>query len=484
MKNISFNFEINKRPNKKGKYAIILRITEDRKHKRSTTNVEVSRISDWDIKKQVVKNTAEYSAKLNSELHEILEHAQDAYRELKSDGIATCSSVLRKTVAEAQKHPLIDFCQERVAELENARSFGTSKKYGDTVNKIRNYLESRNELDLLVNEVDSIFVDKFKAYLLTLPNHKDPQRQNTLSANTITKHLKVLRALLNTALERNYIKSNPMQGLELKEESNPHRHLTNEELRKLQNAKLEPKSAMDNARNVYLFSIYCAGMRLGDVLQLRWRDITNTNGQMRLSYVMTKTHKIRDFALVEEAQNIVSLYKTEDTKTTDYIFPYLDSTSAYARYKSFVDIQSMPKHLHKALFNAINSKEVYVNKNLKKLADWIGIDPFSFHSARRDFAKMANLSGVNCLDVQDLLGHESLATTERYMRDIDSTAMDHALEQIFSSENRERRARFLVRELISLGFGRRDVKTLFDDVKGVHSKKRNVNETNGNSDAE
>ena len=69
-----------------------------------------------------------------------------------------------------------------------------------------------------------------------------------------------------------------------------------------------------------------------------------------------------------------------------------------------------------------------------------------------------------------MLGHESLATTERYMRSIDTSAIDNALEQVFSSETKDRRARVLVRELISLGYGKNDVKRLFDEVRGGNQK--------------
>ena len=469
MGNITFNFELKKKPNRKGKYAVVLRITEDRQHKRTNTGVELSRISDWNSTRQEVKTTAEYSDQLNKQLQEIIENAKTVYRELKSEGIATSSSVMRKTVSESQKKGLLDFCRERIRELENGRQFGTAKKYGDTINKLETFLNNHKQQDLLLCEVDMTFINKFQEYLVSVPNSRDPEKKNSLAPNTIVKHQKVLRAIMNSAIERGYISSNPMENISLKEIKVPQRHLTREEIQKLQKAPFKPGTGLCHARDLYLFAMYCAGMRIGDVLSLRWNNITETDGKMRLQYVMMKTKKTREFTLVEEAQQIISKYKLDITPTS-YIFPYLDNTADYARYKSFNDIQTMPKAIHKDLFNAINSKEALVNKQLKQVADMLSLEPFSFHSSRRDFAALANSSGVNCLQVQDMLGHESLATTERYMRTIDTSAIDNALEQVFSSETKDRRARVLVRELISLGYGKNDVKRLFDEVRGGTKK--------------
>lgn len=469
MGNISFNFELNKRPNKRGKYAVVLRITEDRQHKRSNTGVEISRTADWNSTRQEVKTTAEYSDQLNKQLQEIMENAKAAYRELKSEGTATSSSVMRKAVSDSQKKGLLDFCHERIHELDNSRQFGTAKKYGDTVNKLESFLQTRKQNDLLLCEIDMTFINKFQEFLVSIPNNRDPEKKNSLAPNTVVKHQKVLRAILTTAVERGYISDNPMENVSLKEISVPQRHLTREELQKLQKAPFKPGTGLCNARDLYLFAIYCAGMRIGDVLSLRWNNITEIDGKMRIQYVIMKTKKTKEFTLVEEAQQILSKYKPDSTPSS-YIFPYLDNTADYARYKSFNDIQTMPKAIHKDLFNAINSREALVNKQLKQVADMLSLEPFSFHSSRRDFAALANSSGVNCLQVQDMLGHESLATTERYMRTVDTSRIDNALEQVFSNETKERRAKVLVRELIGLGYGKNDVKRLFDEVRGGTKK--------------
>lgn len=318
---------------------------------------------------------------------------------------------------------------------------------------------------LLVNEVDSHVVESFEKYLNTLPNRRDGERLNTLSPNTIVKHLKILKAILNEAVRQDLLEKNPMMAMKLKEKTTVTRHLENTELRKLESAPFEPGTGMNNARNLYLFAIYTAGMRIGDVLMLRWNNIISTDEDMRLNYIMSKNKKSVNLRLMPEAQAILAQYMTPDSGPKDYIFPYLDSSADYARYKTFNDIVIMPKELHKKLFNTINSKEVVVNKQLKQVADMIGVEPFTFHSARRDFGRLAYDAGVKTLQIQDLLCHESLYTTEVYVRKLDTSATDNALEQTFSKASKDRRALSLVRELRSLGYGKTDVKRLFDEAK-------------------
>ena len=55
---ITFNFELNHKPNRLGKYTVFLRITQDRKPKRVTTGIELSNVNDRNPKKQQVRASA------------------------------------------------------------------------------------------------------------------------------------------------------------------------------------------------------------------------------------------------------------------------------------------------------------------------------------------------------------------------------------------------------------------------------------------
>ena len=58
--------------------------------------------------------------------------------------------------------------------------------------------------------------------------------------------------------------------------------LSAEEVKQLENAKLPERE--NHARNLFLISFYFAGMRVSDVLRLKWSDFQND----RLYYAMDK----------------------------------------------------------------------------------------------------------------------------------------------------------------------------------------------------
>ena len=49
--------------------------------------------------------------------------------------------------------------------------------------------------------------------------------------------------------------------------------LTREEIKHIENVELDKNSAMWHTRNVWLLSYYFAGIRISDVLQMKWSDL-------------------------------------------------------------------------------------------------------------------------------------------------------------------------------------------------------------------
>ena len=90
----SFNLEVNT-PNKRGHYPIYLRVTENRKHKRYLSSIELSRKIDWNSSAQEIRTTEPNAKKWNDELQKLIERAKDIYRDLDEDGIATAEKSLR-----------------------------------------------------------------------------------------------------------------------------------------------------------------------------------------------------------------------------------------------------------------------------------------------------------------------------------------------------------------------------------------------------
>jgi len=142
--------------------------------------------------------------------------------------------------------------------------------------------------------------------------------------------------------------------------------LSEEEMSRIIALELEEGSLIWHCKNYFLFSYYCAGIRAADLIQLRWRNITESG---RLHYQMGKNHKDRDLVLVEQALEILRYYHTDEVKPDDYIFPLLDNNTEYAKYITQADKDRMKPDLRHLLYQQVSAKNALINKYLKKIAE-------------------------------------------------------------------------------------------------------------------
>lgn len=450
---MTFNFELKTVPNKKGKYPIYLRITENRRMHRIKTTIELSRTSDWNKDKQRIRTSEPNAASWNEQLDIELERAKSQYRALKGEGVATSRQLIRSIKGETDAPTLLVYARRVQDSLKESGQFANYKKYCDSINKLEAFLtDSYGSVeDVIFAEVNACFVEKYFAFLSNLPNSRAKKEDEHLHPNSIAKHMKVLRAIINRAINQDhYMKpvDNPFTNFSIKEIPTVKDKLQDDEIEKLRSVELPTGSLMNDARNAYLLSMYCAGMRLGDVIQLRWQNVENG----RLLYPMRKNDKYVDIKLVPQAVAILNEYYQMDSKPSDYIFPFLDNNAAYAKYVTLDERKKMPNPIAQQLFTAINTKEASINRELKVAAIKAGLKQFNFHSSRHTFARQAHKSGVSNLEIQRLMAHSSLNVTERYMKSFDTEMEDEALDKMFTQSSKEEKAKELLDSIKKMGF--------------------------------
>jgi integrase len=126
------------------------------------------------------------------------------------------------------------------------------------------------------------------------------------------------------------------------------------------------------------------GLRIGDVLALRLKDIVKDGNRYRLDIIEDKTDKSRTFTVTNDIYNYIKMYCLENNiKSTARIF----------------DIS-----------------ERAVQKQLKIVCDYLGIEGISTHSFRKYFATQIYLnSNYNIELVRQLLQHSTTAITQKYI---------------------------------------------------------------------
>ena len=355
---------------------------------------------------------------------------------------------LDKFQGKEQNYMLLTYAQHTRDILDQGKQWGTSKRYGDTINKLTEYVHSLGVKDMDFRDITPSFISGLTTYLQSLPNTRYPDAM--LSPNTIAKHLKVVRAILNKAVDDGIIHPYdiPRKLISVKETAPTITGLQDAQLTKIINLPIKENTDKWDARNIFLFALYEGGVRIGDIIQLRWRNIVGD----RLIYTMTKNGKQVNVLLVKDAKKILKLYKTPDIRPNHYIFPYLKNDADYAKFLDYEDRKTMPPELSKKYFDIINSKEAGIGRRLREIRGLAGIPHLTFHTARHTFAMRAKEANVDNTTLKNIMQHSSLATTETYVRKLDCRSEDAAMKVMYldrAHQDKERKK--VIKEIQKLG---------------------------------
>lgn len=438
----TFRLELGNKPNKAGNYSVYIRITQNKKLKRIKTKYEVKSLRYWNKEKCEYRKSEPNHKVWNEELKKEIEEVEKAYNKLldAKESISPANIKQEATkIEDKSQQSFVSFAQEEVNNIYTLGRYRDWKKHNGFINKLNSYLKEKGKKDIEFSELTPSLITDFQTYLNTLHNARQPER--LLHPNTIQEVLIIFRRLINKAIEKDQMEFNKNPFLKIKPKgiTTQKEKLTEAEIRLLEALSLEEGSLLWHTRNMFLFSFYCAGIRVGDLLQLRWKNIEEvSNSEYRLLYQMGKNNKIRNICIVEEAKSILESYNTPGKEPTNYIFPLLKIGTPYFYATTQEERNTLPADLKKQLFTDISAKTAILNKELKTLAKMAGIDKkVSMHIARHSFANYAMKQGLKSTEIKGMLGHSKLTTTEKYMGEVGPNETDEAMHNIFDKKHQQ-----------------------------------------------
>jgi integrase len=206
-----------------------------------------------------------------------------------------------------------------------------------------------------------------------------------------TNHLRhLLSKVLGVAVTWDYILSNPVRGVKMPERTlkRPHRFLTADEVRRLITASKEP------ARTIVLLAAM-TGLRIGEILALRWGRIDFIKGTLLVAETCYKGHfgspKTRASRReVPLAPALVCELKTQYSRSTDH------SPSALV----FATRQGSP-------LAADNLRK----RSLRPACERAGLPRIDWHTLRHTHGTLLHGQGTPLKVAQAQLGHARMATT-------------------------------------------------------------------------
>lgn len=437
-KRITFAFQIDVRANRFGEYAILLRITQDGERKYHKSDVTVrnkawfnknARNGNW-----IRQSDPEYAKKNETLAKELAKAKAEKGVLFAEQEIVTPHMIKAKIEESPVALSFMKFIEEHNERLHANGQIRYWKQFRDLANKLESFRKKRRMSDILFVDLTVRFLDKFEQFLQQLPNQRDKDSGKVLNRNTVLNNMKRFRTLTRKAVKLGYLSADkdPFLNYEFHWLPTTKDKLESDEIDRIIKLELEEGSMLWHTRNCFLFSFYCAGIRVGDLIQLRWGNVEGG----RVAYQMGKNHKIRDNILVPQAKAILESYDHEGKQQDDYIFPLLSNEKPYAKHVTQNAKDTMSVELKTALFNDISAKTALLNKYLKQIAELADIDKhLSFHVSRHSFARLAKERKTDSGVIQGLLAHSSIKTTEGYMGQFDTSVEDEAMERIFDTSN-------------------------------------------------
>lgn len=262
--------------------------------------------------------------------------------------------------------------------VERNLSTNTLAGYSHDLMKFTAFMLSKYGKEPLANDITVQDIRDFLAYL---------QLKRQSRSHAIFRKISCLRTFFAFLLKENYIKTNPTDTIQSpKLAKKLPIYLTPDELKKLLAAP-DTKDPM-GIRDLAILTLFSyTGMRLSELVNLNIKDVNLKNRFVR---VMGKGSKERIIPLIALVVRVLS----------DYL-----------------DIRSLEENEAFFLSNRkqrISPDAIQYLVRKYRIKAGISQEKFSPHKLRHTFATMLHGKDVDLIDIQALLGHSSVATTQIY----------------------------------------------------------------------
>lgn len=382
-----------------GEMPLYLRIIKDRKAKFISLGIKLKE-KDWNPVNSTVKKSHPNSARLNNFIAHKIAEAQGITLEMETQSQYVEPKSIKDKITGKDVMSFFEYVDFYKSKVKATYSEGTMLKFISVMAKIKEYIGKKN---FTFNDLTPIFLHKYEAYLRETMNN---------STNTIHANIKIIRRIVNEAIKDDIIpyEKNPFLKYSIKTEKTQIDFLTEYELSLMERIPLVEGSMKYHHRNMYIFATYAGGLRISDLLTLKWSCF---DGE-RILLNTQKTDSTVSIKIPNKALEILKYYKKPSSKNTDFIFPFLKNDVDYSDSKS--------------LYKAISAASAYTNRDLKEFADMMGITKsLHFHTSRHTFATRALKKGMRIEYVSKLLGHSNIKTTQIYAKIVNED-LDQAMD--------------------------------------------------------
>lgn len=286
-------------------------------------------------------------------------------------------------------------------------------------NRLLPYFSAVQLRKIKVSDIER-FVDE-----LTLKRERLDNRVGELSLGSVYHIYKLLRSMLNKAVEWGYISSNPCN--ELPKDKKPKKKFNAPDIMEydqLENFLQKLFSLKDTATHtkhqLFLYLSLMDGARLGEHIALTWNDV---NLEQRKWIISKGTY---------EENRVTKIKETKSEKTRIGFFDDI-TAELFKRHKEYQDKWLAKNHLtnpHQYVFlkTRVHKAEMPTRAMfghwLSGFLEKNNLPHIGIHGLRRMAASYALSNGVPLTAVKEMLGHSSISTTSIYLRNLRKTRIE------------------------------------------------------------
>ncbi len=235
----------------------------------------------------------------------------------------------------------------------------------------------------IVEEFEDLFGDTPLAQITTWQIEKwKAEEGKRLNPVTVNRRLTVIKHMFRKAVEWDLLKSNPATLVKrFAVTSERTRFLTQDEIRSLL-AECEKQVTSPWLLPLVTLALN-TGMRQGELLKLKWENVDLERGSITI--IQSKTLRRKTIAINEPTREALNWLQENRYGELLFMWPWKAPIGKVTVYDAF-----------------------------KKACSAAKIENFRFHDLRHTFASHLVMAGVDLVTVKELLGHKTIAMTNRY----------------------------------------------------------------------
>ncbi|RMB64143.1 recombinase [Dokdonia sinensis] len=387
------------KPNSRLLYPIAVRMTKDRK----TSYIYIGQYIEkrqWDERNGLVRKSHPDAIFINQLILSKLTEANKRLLTAESESKYQSVKSIKTSIIRNERFDFFSAVEIQIERIKERGQFHQADVVKQRMNRFKAFAKADK---LHFNEITVDLLKRFEAYL---------KNDIKLAHRTVVNYMISIRTIYNIAIGEKWAEHNfypfGRGGYTIKILESQKIGLSIDEVQLLESVE-DISPAQRHALNVWLVSFYFAGIRVGDLLKLKWSDFIDN----RLRYRMGKNQKLVSLKIPQKVKPILNSYKRKSQ--SNFVFQELSMVNP-----------DDPKQLRTRIKTVTRN----FNRRLSLIADKVGIEKkLSMHIARHTFG---NISGnkIPIQMLQKLYRHSSVTTTIMYQSNFMQDDVDDALDSV------------------------------------------------------